>query len=143
MNYKSKFFDELNTRELYSILKARIDVFVVGQKCAYPDLDDIDYNCLHVYSETDGRIDAYLRAYVMEPGTVRMGRVLTKVRGKGLGLELLKKGIEEIKLKFNPERIYIEAQCYAVEFYQREGFKICSDEFFEDGIAHVKMELKL
>ena len=143
MDYKIKFFDELNTHELYKILKARSDVFVVEQKCVYPDMDEIDYNSLHVFCESEGKINAYLRAYVMEPGTVRMGRVLTLERGTGLGKQLLKTGIMEIKEKFAPERIYIEAQCYAVGFYQREGFKICSEEFFEDGIAHVKMELVL
>ena len=56
MNYKSKFFDELNTRELYAILKARVDVFVVEQKCAYPELDGIDYKSLHVYNDADGEI---------------------------------------------------------------------------------------
>ena len=43
----------------------------------------------------------------------------------------------------NPEQIYIEAQCYATGFYEREGFRICSEEFLEDGIPHVQMMLVL
>ena len=35
-------FDELDTRTLYALLKLRVDVFVVEQKCAYPELDDRD-----------------------------------------------------------------------------------------------------
>ena len=42
---------------------------------------------------------------------------------------------------FHPEKIYIEAQCYATGYYEREGFEICSEEFLEDGIPHVQMEL--
>ena len=38
---KSKFFDELSTRELYEILKARAEIFVVEQNCVYQDLDTI------------------------------------------------------------------------------------------------------
>ena len=51
--------------------------------------------------------------------------------------------IEEIKKKQNPGKIYIEAQCYATGFYEKEGFRICSGEFLEDGIPHVQMELIL
>ena len=70
-----------------------------------------------------------------------MGRVLTLEHGKGLGGKLLKEGLELAKEAFHPEKIYIEAQCYATGYYEREGFKICSEEFLEDGIPHVQMEL--
>lgn len=143
MKIVSKYFYELSTRELYEILKARCDVFVVEQNCAYPELDGGDYESLHVYGEESGQLKAYLRAYIKEDGIVRMGRVLTLERGKGYGAQILCKGIEEIKKHFSPRIIYIEAQSYAIGFYEREGFQVCSDEFFEDGIAHVKMELKL
>ena len=72
-----------------------------------------------------------------------MGRVLTVERGTGLGGKLLKEGIREIKEKLAPQKIYIEAQTYAIGFYEREGFIQCSEEFLEDGIPHVKMELVL
>ena len=143
MNFVSKVFSELSTAELYEILRARVNVFVVEQNCPYPELDGIDYNSLHVYYEDNAKALAYLRAYEMAPGVVRMGRVLTVERGIGLGGKLLKEGIREIREKFSPERIYIEAQSYAIGFYQREGFVVCSEEFLEDGIPHVKMELLL
>lgn len=43
----------------------------------------------------------------------------------------------------NPGQLYIEAQCYATGYYEREGFEVCSDEFLEDGIPHVQMILDL
>ena len=63
--------------------------------------------------------------------------------GKSYIRKLLKEGIREIKEKFAPQKIYIEAQTYAIGFYEREGFIQCSEEFLEDGIPHVKMELEL
>ena len=33
----------------------------------------------------------------------------------------------------------MEAQKYAVGFYEKFGFKTTSDEFLEDGIPHYKM----
>ena len=42
-----------------------------------------------------------------------------------------------------PRYILIEAQCYAAGFYSREGFRVCSEEFLEDGIPHVRMILEM
>jgi len=140
-----KNFEELSTKELYEILKARAEIFVVEQNCVYHDLDDIDYRSLHIYYESEGSVTAYLRAFIKdeETHTVQVGRVLTLEHGKGLGGKLLKDGIEIIEKRMKAEKIFIEAQCYATGFYERFGFRICSDEFLEDGIPHVQMELRL
>lgn len=143
MNLVSKFFHELTTLELYELLKVRAEIFVVEQNCVYQDLDDKDYDSLHVFYESDGKVIAYLRAYEKEMGVVQMGRVLTLEHGTGLGGKLLKEGINQIREKQSPKCIFIEAQCYATGFYEREGFEICSQEFLEDGIPHVEMKLKL
>lgn len=142
MEMESKFFPELTTRELYEILKARAEIFVVEQNCVYQDLDDRDYQSLHVFFEENGVVLAYLRAYTKDENTVQIGRVLTLKHGTGLGGKLLKVGIAQVREKFNPDRVYIEAQCYAVGYYEREGFRVCSEEFLEDGIPHVGMELQ-
>ena len=143
MQVKSKFFSELTTTELYEILKAREEIFVVEQNCVYQDLDNKDYDSLHVFYEEDGIVTAYMRAFFKDDTTVQMGRVLSLRCGAGLGGRLLREGIIQIKDKMNPKRIYIEAQCYATGYYEREGFSVCSDEFLEDGIPHVQMILEL
>ena len=142
MNFVSKFFDRLTPAEVYEILKARTKIFIVEQNCPYQDSDGTDYGSLHVFYEQNGEIMAYLRAFEKEKGVVQVGRVLTVGHGKGLGGKLLKAGLEQVKEKYAPKKIYLEAQCYATGFYEREGFKICSDVFLEDGIPHVKMELE-
>lgn len=143
MRLVTKFFDELTTAELYELLKARAKIFVVEQNCVYQDLDDKDYDSLHIFYENSGKVAAYLRAFLKENGIVQIGRVLTVEHGTGLGGKLLRAGIECIKEKYYPRKIFIEAQCYAVGYYEREGFQICSEEFLEDGIPHVQMELIL
>lgn len=55
----------------------------------------------------------------------------------------MREGIRIVRETMGAGKIYLEAQCYAVGFYEREGFKICSGEFLEDGIPHVQMELEL
>ena len=143
MELVSKFFDELTTTELYEILKARARIFVVEQNCMYQDLDDIDYRSLHIFFTPGRNVLAYLRAFRKETGVVQMGRVLTVEHGTGLGGQILKEGILQIKEKMAPKQIYIEAQSYAIGYYKREGFKVCSEEFLEDGIPHVQMILDL
>lgn len=143
MKLTSKLFEELTTTELYEILRARFEVFVIEQECVYLDIDGVDYRSLHIFCEEDGKVVAYLRTFEKEKDVVQMGRVLTTKRGIGLGAKLLKYAIEEIERRFNPKQIYIESQSHAVGFYEREGFKVCSDEFMDAGIPHVEMKLNL
>lgn len=143
MNVVSKFFDELTTRELYEILKVRSEIFVVEQNCVYQDIDDIDYESLHLFFDENGRVEAYLRVFRKDADTIQIGRVLTRKHGRGLGRLLLQEGINQVRKRWKPKKIYIEAQCYATGYYEREGFEICSDEFLEDGIPHVQMILRL
>ena len=143
MIFKAKFFEELTTKELYEILKARAEIFVVEQTCVYQDLDDIDYRSLHVFCEEDGKVTAYLRAFQTEESVVQVGRVLSINHGKGLGKKILCHGISALIEQFDPQKIFIEAQCYATGFYEKAGFEICSEEFLEVGIPHVGMELFL
>ena len=138
-----KYFNELTTTELYEILKSRAEIFVVEQNCIYQDLDDKDYHSLHIFYESEGKVVAYLRAFIKDSVTniVQIGRVLTLTHGTGLGSKLLKESISIIQKEMNPSSIYIEAQCYAIDFYEKEGFVVSSDEFLEDGIPHVEMIL--
>ncbi len=143
MELKVRYFNELHTKELYELLKARAEVFVVEQNCVYQDLDGKDYESLHIFYEEDGKVAAYLRAFRKDDETVQVGRVLALKRGTGLGGKLLLEGIAQIKAVMNPKRIYIEAQCYAAGYYERVGFRNCSEEFLEDGIPHIQMLLEL
>ena len=134
-------FDELTPRELYRIMKARVDVFVVEQNCPYAELDDLDQEALHLWLEDEDGIAAYLR--ILKPGVehecAALGRVLTLRRGGGYGRMILREGIAAAKAEFGADRIYLEAQTYARGFYEKEGFRAFSDEFILDGIPHVRM----
>ncbi len=153
MNLHIKTFDQLSTQELYEILRLRCAVFVVEQNCPYQDVDGRDdFAATHVFYEENGEVIAYLRCYYPEGescgseaagGTLRLGRVISARRGIGLGAKVLSAGIAYAKEQLRPRRIYIEAQCYAIPFYEKAGFRTCGDEFLEDGIPHVPMMLEL
>ena len=143
MNLHIKTFEQLSSTELYEILKARSAVFVVEQTCPYQDIDDGDYESLHVYLEEEGKLLAYLRCYEQAAHTARIGRVLPMERGKGLGRPLMEAGNQAVREHDKASSIYIEAQCYAIGFYTKFGFEVCGEEFLEDGIPHVPMTLDL
>ena len=134
-------FYELSAEELYAILKLRVNVFVVEQNCPYPELDDRDQEAVHIWLEDRDGIHAYLR--IMDRGAeseyVSIGRVVTSERHQGLGSKILSEGIRLAKDIFHTDTLYLEAQTYAIPFYQSQGFEVVSEEFLEDGIPHVKM----
>lgn len=145
MHLTAKTFQELTTTELYEILKARAEIFIMEQQINYQDMDDIDYKSLHCFFMKDGKISAYLRAfYHNESQTlVKIGRVLTVKHGAGTGKDLLEQSLPVIKDKMNCKKICMDAQKYAVRFYEKFGFRVTSDEFLEEEIIHVTMELEL
>ena len=145
MNLVIKNFEELTTTELYEILKTRSEIFVVEQNCVYQDIDDIDYNSLHVFYEQNNKVLAYLRIFNKknDENTIQLGRVVTLNHGNGLGRKLMEKSIQLVKQKTKATKIFLEAQKYATGFYEKFGFKITSNEFLLDGIKHVEMELEL
>lgn len=140
-----KHFTELSVDELYDILKARVDVFVVEQKCPYPEIDGKDKEAYHLFLRDEQGIAAYLRVLgegvsFPEPA---LGRILTTRRGEGLGARIVRDGIAFVNDKFSANKIRIEAQVYAREFYEKLGFRQCSEPFMDEGIEHIEMFLQL
>lgn len=144
-NFTAKMFDGLTAKELYEILKARAEIFIIEQKINYQDMDDVDYRSLHCFFREKEKVTAYLRAYYKNDGsdTVQIGRVLTLEHGCGLGRRLMEESIRAVKNKMPCARICMDAQKHAVGFYEKFGFKTVSDEFLEEGIVHIAMELEV
>ena len=136
-----KTFSELTTAELYELLRIRSEVFVVEQDCVYQDMDYDDQPALHLWLTEGDRIVALCR--VCPAGThmeaVSIGRMITTVRGKGYGKQMMLAGIAAARERFGAERIDIEAQEYARGFYEQVGFRQSSDPFILDGIPHIRM----
>ena len=136
-----KSFEELNIDELYEILRLRVDVFVVEQNCPYPEIDGVDKRAFHIFGKDNGEIAAYARIY-KENGEVHLGRVIAKNRGQGHGEIILKEAIKAVSENYGSEKIHIEAQTYAKDFYAKAGFEQRSQSFVMDGIRHIKMVLE-
>ena len=116
-------------------------IFVVEQECAYQDVDNKDLDAYHVWFENEDGIQAYVR--VLDKGVsyeeVSIGRVLTRQRGTGLGERIMREGIRVAEEQYHTTCIRIEAQSYAMGFYEKLGFYQVSEPFLEDGILHIEM----
>jgi len=148
-------FDDLEPRHLYALLRARGEVFIIEQRCAFLDTDGVDLDAWHLLGwavparaddrahETAEVLAAYLR--LIEPGRVfsepSIGRVLTVApfRRIGLGRPLMKEGLRKAALLYPGHAVRIGAQSRLERFYQSLGFDTVSEPYIEDDIEHVKM----
>ncbi|MDB2330997.1 GNAT family N-acetyltransferase [Alteromonas sp.] len=139
-------FDELTTHQLFDVLKLRVDVFVVEQECAYPELDEKDRHpeTRHLMGFSGQELVAYAR--LIPPGlsyeSASIGRVVTAAdyRRNGAGKALLKEAIHRCGAKWPHHNIEIGAQEYLLDFYQSFGFEASSPVYLEDGIPHLDMK---
>lgn len=142
MDLYIKHFNELTTTELYRILRARAEIFVVEQDCVYQDLDNKDLNAWHVWFEDEDGVAAYCRVLdkgVSYEGEGSIGRVIAVRRGTGLGYKVMMEGIRVAEEKFGQTSLRISAQQYAQGFYEKCGFVRVSEPYLEDDIPHVQM----
>jgi ElaA protein len=139
-------FSALSAGDVYDLLQLRSDIFVVEQNCVFLDPDGLDQAAWHWLYREDGRLLAYQRC--LPPGVPygedsSIGRIVVHAsqRGRDLGRELVRRGIE-FNLSTWPEHaILIGAQAQLQRFYESLGFVVCSEPYMEDGIAHLHMRL--
>jgi ElaA protein len=131
-------FRDLGVTTLYAILKLRVDVFVVEQKCPYPELDgrDAEPGTRHVWLARGDEILAYLRI-LDNGGTERIGRVVTAAdaRQGGYASRLMQHALGVIGNRPST----LEAQAHLAGWYSRFGYVVTGPEYLEDGIPHLPM----
>jgi len=133
--------DAFSALELYALLRLRVDIFVVEQACAYPELDGKDEAALHLRLLMDGETAGYARLWRPENAPPRIGRVLVSPthRGKRLGEAVMREAIRACEVHFPGQPIALSAQSHLAQFYGSLGFTPTSEEYVEDGIPHIDM----
>ena len=139
MDMVIKKTNELSSEELTRIFIERVKVFVVEQNCAYQEVDEEDFKAKHAIVKDGENIAAYARLLEDEEA-VRIGRVIVvkDYRGSGLSTKMLQFILKNID---HSKPVRLSAQTYIKHMYESVGFKTISDEYLEDDIPHVDMEL--
>ncbi len=148
MNWNWYSFNELSNHQLYDLLQLRQDVFIIEQDCIYPDLDGLDFNCLHLLGYQDEQLIAYLRLIPAEfhpSKNTAFGRIISKSknRGAGIGKLMVESAINYSKEHYPRKNIQLSAQQHLQEFYQKFGFISFGEAYDEDGIMHIDMLLNV
>ena len=94
---------DLSNNTLYDLLKLRVEVFVVEQACAYPELDgrDLLTETRHFWLERDGEVVCTLRLLEEHDDgekAFRIGRLCTQrsARGQGHTTRILRAALAEV-----------------------------------------------
>ncbi|MGL4738865.1 MAG: GNAT family N-acetyltransferase [Cellulosilyticaceae bacterium] len=140
-----KSYQDLTRDELYEIVKARFEVFVMEQRITCEnDFDDVDKQCHHIFTYENGKVVAYARLIPsgISYETASIGRVLVleQVRRKGVAKEMMERSVEWMSTAWDIEAITLSAQEYVVPLYESVGFRPISEVYEEAEIPHVKMK---
>ena len=131
---------------LYDMLAMREAIFVVEQNCVYQELDGLDKIAQHLLAIQDEAVVACLRLLppAGQEARVRIGRVAVSPawRNRGMARLMMHKAVDKAGLAYPSCGVFLDAQTYLVSFYQSLGFQACGDEFLEDGIPHIQMQMQ-
>lgn len=123
----------------------RKEVFVKEQGVPLNlELDEHDETAIHFLVNDGNKTIATARLREIEPkvGKVERVCVLNSYRGKRLGV-LIMETVERYASEINYQKLKLNAQAYAVPFYEKLEYVVTSPEFMDAGIPHRAMEKKI
>lgn len=134
-----------NDEELRSALEVRRQVFVQGQGVSEDlEYDGHDGEALHMVVKDGNRVigTARVRFPITNQAKIERMAVLRPFRRRGIGSNIISFLKEELKSR-QIEHVILYAQCVATTFYKSCGFEETGLPFWEIGMKHIKMQLRL
>lgn len=120
----------------------RKKVFVEEQQFSEDlEFDDVDFVAWHLSVEENGQPIAAARLFQEKDGTFHCGRIcaLPEWRGKGLGLQVMA-ALEEKAKELGAKELTLGAQCRASGFYEKAGYTVYGDLYYDEYCPHVPMK---
>lgn len=108
------------------------------------EIDDFDRTASHfvVYERSAAIAAGRIRNTSESVGKVERVCVLKEYRGQHLGV-LVMNALEEHAKKTGIQKIVLNAQSYAIPFYEKLGYTVTSPEFMDADIPHRAMEKEI
>lgn len=127
--------------QIQEVFNIRRTVFVEEQQVPLEEeIDEYENDSTHFVLYDQNHAVGAGRFRVLEGvGKVERICVLKSLRGKGAGRELML-AIEEYAKRQPLSQLKLNAQTYAIPFYEGLGYKVTSDEFMDAGIPHKTMK---
>lgn len=139
--YNIKFITSKND-EFEAVKSIRTAVFTNEQGAnADEEFDEYDANADFALLYDNGQAVGTARIVQTEKGC-KIGRIaiLKEYRGKGYG-GLLVRVITRRAFEKGISVVFVDAQNYAVPFYEKIGFRVIGDELIDRGLPHIPMSI--
>lgn len=132
-----------NTTDIQICLAIRHQVFVEGQNVPlHEEVDGLDSGSEHYLLLLNQRPVGTARVrYREDYAKIERVAILEAFQHQGLGHVLMKFIIQNVQQNPEIKKAKLGAQTYAIPFYQKLGFEVCSHEYLDAGIPHQDMQL--
>lgn len=136
-----KFVD--SKKEFNRVIDIRKTVFVEEQNVPLDlELDGLDSVSKHLIAYSDEEPVGCARLRINERARLERVAVLKQCRHRGFGKQIVNYVLDYCKNN-NIYEIYLHSRIDTAGFYKKLGFKTRGKNFFEAGIEHIEMFLKL
>jgi len=127
--------------QLQDAFNIRKTVFVEEQKVPFElEIDEFENDSDHFVLYSNGTPIGAGRFRVLDgKGKIERICVLSDKRGSGAGNKIMNE-IEHYAKESGIGVLKLNAQTYAIPFYEKLGYSVVSDEFLDAGIPHKTME---
>lgn len=130
-------------KDLQHCLDIRTKIFVDGQKVPiHEELDGQDENSDHYLLFVDSQPVGVTRVrFIGNCAKIERVAILDAYQGQGFGKMIMQKILSDLKKHTPVVSIKLSSQVHAIPFYEKLGFKVCSEEYHDAGIPHKDMQL--
>lgn len=130
-------------REFELVRAIRKTVFIEEQGAiADEEFDEYDRNATFALLYDSASAVGTAR-YVMTDTGCKIGRIalLRECRGRGYGADIVRFVVQKV-FEQGESFVLVDAQNYAVPFYEKLGFKVTGNEIIDRGLPHIPMKLE-
>jgi len=125
-----------------SLSEIRIKVFIDEQNVPEElEWDEFDKDSIHILA-TDNNNKPIACGRIKTDGHIGRMAVLKEHRNSGIGTGILK-ALLKCAEDDGTSHVYLHAQTTAIPFYEKQGFKTCSEIFMDANIPHKTMKKQL
>lgn len=127
--------------DLSDIRRIRTLVFIEEQKIPEDEeFDDADKTAVHVLAQDDMG-ETVGTARLLDYKKIGRVAVVRPWRGRGVGKALIG-FLMQMARENGAHAVELDAQVYAIPFYERLGYRVTGSEFLDAGIPHRKMSIE-
>lgn len=133
-----------NSPEYQDAVKIRKEVFVIEQNIPEElEVDQYEKDCEHFLTIVNG-IPAGAGRLRVKDNTIKFERItcLKNYRGTGVGRNLMVKMLEYAQSNYPHLTPYMHSQTVAVPFYEKLGWTVEGNVFYEANLPHIAMIYK-